>query len=121
MTFKRLLHRRSLRSSVPASVPTAVVFLALCGLLVAPAMGQTKCVVPDNGGGTVDLPPAGCGYVSPTDLHRMISGLPPGSTIRVAAEHNRFFNVTRTSPSPLGGEREDFGSFLALNMKGTGA
>jgi hypothetical protein len=78
------------------------------------------CTVVDNGTGTIDLPPAGCGYVSPEDLHRMIDGLPPGTTIRVAAEHQDFFNVTHAPGGSLGGEVEQFQSFLHLNLSGTG-
>jgi hypothetical protein len=78
------------------------------------------CTVVDNGTGTIDLPPAGCGYVSPEDLHRMIDGLPPGTTIRVAAEHQDFFNATHAPGGSLGGEVEQFQSFLHLNLSGTG-
>jgi hypothetical protein len=49
------------------------------------------CVVPDNGSGTVNLPPPGCGYLSPDDLHVIINGLPAGTTIQVAVQHERFF------------------------------
>jgi hypothetical protein len=78
-----------------------------------------ECVVADDGSGTVSLPPPGCGYVSPEDLHMMINGLPPGTTIAVDASHERFFNVTHT-PLPGGGEQEDFASFVKLQMHGTG-
>lgn len=78
------------------------------------------CTVVDNGTGTVDLPPDGCGYVSPADLHMMIDGLPPGTEIHVAAEHDRFFNVSHVPGGPLGGEVEQFQSFLELELSGTG-
>ena len=77
------------------------------------------CTVVDNGSGTVNLPPQGCGYVSPDDLHRMIDGLPPGTTINVAAEHAQFFN-TNHFPDGTGGETEQFGSALQLKLDGTG-
>jgi len=79
------------------------------------------CTVVDNGSGTVNLPPAGCGYVSPNDLHEIINGLPPGTTITVGAEHNRFFNVTHTPGGSLGGEVEQFQSSLTLDLSGTGS
>ena len=82
---------------------------------------QAPCVVTDNGTGTASLPPDGCGYVSPQDLHMMIDGLPAGTTIEVAAEHDRFFNVTATPGGSLGGAVETFDSFLTLDMEGTGA
>ncbi|MCP3982157.1 MAG: hypothetical protein GY716_22855 [bacterium] len=78
------------------------------------------CVVQDNGSGTVDLPPDGCDYTSPTDLHMMIDGLPPGTTINIAPAHNRFFNTQAFPGGNLGGEIEQFDSFIDLNMTGTG-
>src|SRR5206468_3869207 len=47
----------------------------------------TSCVVADNGSGTVTLPPAGCEYLSPSDVHQIIAGLPPGATIELGAIH----------------------------------
>jgi len=78
------------------------------------------CTVVDNGTGTVDLPPQGCGYVSPTQLHQMIDGLPPGTTIQVAAEHRGFAGVSATPGGALGGEIENFQSTLQLLLTGTG-
>jgi hypothetical protein len=101
--------------------PAALAAVSLAAMILIPAMGQTPCVVPDNGGGTIDLPPPGCGYVSPADLHRMIDGLPAGSEIRISAQHSDFFNVTRGPGGTLGGEVENFDSFLFLNLQGTGA
>jgi len=90
--------------------------------LAFPALGQADpCVVIDDGSGTVSLPPANCGYVSPADVHMIIAGLPVGTTIQVGAEHERFFNVTHTPGGPLGGEVENFNSFLNLKLTGTGA
>jgi len=85
---------------------------------ILPATAQ-PCVVPDNGG-TVNLPPQGCGYVSPEDLHIMIDGLPAGTTIRVSPEHNEFFNVITNPGGLLGGEMELFQSTLCMSMEGTG-
>ena len=42
------------------------------------AGGGNGCIVPDDGG-TVDLPPVGCDYLSPDDVHMIIS--------RTAAQH----------------------------------
>ena len=97
---------------------TATIRMAT-GVTAPPPPGP--CQVAANPGGTVNLPPAGCGYVSPADLHMMINGLPPGTTIAVAAEHSRFFNVVRDTGGTLGGKREQFGSILTLQMQGTGA
>jgi hypothetical protein len=67
----------------------------------------------------VDLPPPGCAYLSPNDVHEIINGLPPGTTIRLDPIHAQFFNVV-TTPDPAGGETEEFDSFLQLELTGTG-
>ncbi len=93
----------------------------LAGAIVAAGPAQAApCTVPDNGSGTANLPPANCGYVSPADLHMMINGLPPGTTITVAVEHERFFNANSTPGGPLGGAVETFGSQLTMHLEGTG-
>src|SRR5262245_5428537 len=92
--------------------------VGLVAILSASMVSAQPCTVPDNGGGTVNLPPQGCGYVSPTDLHEMINGLPPGTTIQVAADHDKFFNITGGPGGSLGGEVEQFQSILFLNMQG---
>ncbi len=81
------------------------------------------CVVPDDGTGTVTLPPPGCSYLSPDDVHVIVDGLPPGTTIELGAEHTKFV-IDPASSGPggnLGGEREVFDSFLVLSLQGTGA
>lgn len=78
------------------------------------------CIVPDNGSGTVNLPPPGCGYLSPADVHEIIDGLPPGTTIQLGAEHRDFFNSTSSPGGPLGGEVEQFSSGLFMQLTGTG-
>ncbi|MHC5114034.1 MAG: hypothetical protein ACYTGP_06355 [Planctomycetota bacterium] len=79
------------------------------------------CVVPDAGGGTIFLPPDGCGYVSPDDFHIILDGVPPGSTIEIDASHEKFFNSTRAPGGILGGEIETFDSLLIMQIQGTGA
>ncbi len=81
----------------------------------------------DNGMGTVDLPPC-CPYVSPTQLHMIIAGLPPGTTILLAPQHQEFLcrSSTTTGPcrisgGPLGGEVENFTSTAVFQLSGTGA
>jgi hypothetical protein len=101
--------------------------LVLTGGAVQAAVppGGNPCVVPDNGTGTVDLPPANCGYVSPAALHDMINGLPPGTTINIDVKHHRFFCQGTGSCSfpggPLGGQVENFSSLGTLQLTGTGA
>jgi hypothetical protein len=92
------------------------------GLLVsfASLASAQPCEVPDNGTGTVDLPPAGCGYLSPSDVHEIIDGLPPGTTIRLDPIHSRFFNELVIPGGPLGGATETFDSFIDFEVTGTG-
>jgi subtilisin-like proprotein convertase family protein len=104
----------------------------------AQALLAPQCIVPDNGGGTVTLPPAGCDYLSPTDVHQIIDGLPPGTTIQLGAIHRKFICGSQqpaavcSFPVPipgvdcdqpggdLGGEEECAESELALVLHGTG-
>jgi hypothetical protein len=77
------------------------------------------CVQPDESG-TVKLPPIGCGYLSPEDVHVILDGLPPGTTVELGPEHAFFFNATQfTTPGVLG-EGETFDSILDLKLTGTG-
>lgn len=111
--------RFACRSLLAVVLGSMTVFF--CGVIgVGFAGTPAPCVVVDNGSGTVDLPPANCGYVSPTDLHMMIDQLDPGTAINIDSRHHRFINITRTPGGPLGGEVEQFGSKLLMNMQGTG-
>jgi hypothetical protein len=94
------------------------------------------CDVVDNGTGTVDLPPAGCEYHNalPDDVHRMIDGLPPGTTIRLNMIHRNFFcgnpsplcsialpgGVCEGPGGSLGGNVDCFQSEARLTIEGTG-
>jgi hypothetical protein len=81
--------------------------------------GGDPCERPDNGNGTVNLPPEGCGYISPQRLHHIIDGLPPGTEIIIDPIHMGFINIQR-GPDGEGGEIEQFGSILHFEMRGTG-
>jgi hypothetical protein len=100
------------------------------GLVAASLVGLARtqyggpCTVPDNGTGTVDLPPVDCGYLSPTEFHEILNGLPPGTTVRINPTHSRFVcpNGPGTCESPggsLGGSVDAFGSRLTLVMLST--
>ncbi|MFN0057891.1 MAG: dockerin type I domain-containing protein [Planctomycetota bacterium] len=81
------------------------------------------CLVPFPGLNPVQLPPALCPYASGNDLHMMINGLPPGTTIQVAAVHGNFDSVTTaaaTGPFGPGIQEEVFNSSIELVMTGTG-
>jgi len=104
----------------------AVVALGL--VLAAGAVhAQNACNQPDNGTGTVTLPPAGCEYLSPDQVHAIINGLPPGTTIILKPIHKEFICRQTTglpcnSPGgPLGGEVENFNSVAVFQVSGTGA
>ncbi|MEX0613105.1 MAG: hypothetical protein WD738_09265 [Pirellulales bacterium] len=91
----------------------AIVLMALA----APAHAVV-CIIGPAG----DLPPQcmnGSGYLSPSDVHMIIDGLPPGTTIELGAEHREFFNITK-APDGTGGEIENFNSVLTLHLTGTG-
>ncbi len=89
------------------------------------------CLVVDNGTGTVNLPPAGCPYLSPDQVHMIINGLPPGTTIHLSAIHSNFIcKGTANCPGdpcasgpcdPNLGGTENFNSTLLLHLEGTGA
>jgi hypothetical protein len=102
------------------------------GVNVAGPSGN-PCVVADNGGGTVTLPPAGCEYLSPDEVHEIIDGLPAGTTIEFGTIHKDFMcrkqNAVCSFPpgvdceesgGTLGGAKECSGSLLALDLNGTG-
>lgn len=94
--------------------------LTLVASSPATADAPAACVVPDNGAGTADLPPIGCGYMSLSPL-LIIDGLPPGSTVRCDAGLDSFFDITYAVGGPLGGAVEQFHAGLHLDLAGTGS
>ncbi|MBM4336189.1 MAG: hypothetical protein FJ108_09775 [Deltaproteobacteria bacterium] len=48
------------------------------------------------------LPPIGCEYLSPDEVHEIIAGLPPGTTIQLAPIHKDFMCREPGSISPPG-------------------
>jgi len=116
----------------------SIVLIAAAGLLslaAGRAMGQC-CIVPDNGSGTAELPPAGCTYQSYYDHWEIIDGLPPGTTIEMDVILRDFVccqekcpncsvqpwpGVCETPGGTLGGHVECFDSTLDLQIRGTGA
>lgn len=81
---------------------------------------EDVCNLPDNGSGTVDLPPAGCSYLSPGNFHAIVNSLPPGTQLEVNVTHRGFTNITRTPGGALGGEIEQFDSEVRLEIHGRG-
>ena len=96
------------------------------------------CIVPEGPPGTVTLPPDGCEYLSPDEVHMILNDLPPGTTIELAAIHKDFICGGQGTPAPvcsavlppgecegpgggLGGNIDCFDSVAELDVSGTGA
>lgn len=97
-----------------------VAFVAALTLAV-PALAGTPvaCVVPDNGNGTANLPPEGCGYVSLSPLE-VRWGLPPGEPVfSCEATLESFFDITYLM-GPTG-PIDQFHGVLRLDMTGVGS
>jgi len=101
------MHRQLRHLLVPALV------LALAGPAAA------ACSVPDNGTGTIDLPPA-CpdGWEGPMAI---VDGLPVGSTISVAGALNDFSGASEVAGGTLAGQLQSFGGNLHMALTGTGS
>ncbi len=78
------------------------------------------CAQPDNGTGTVDLPPVPCPYISNDEVMMIIDGFPPGTTIEMGPQLDTYTNIVRTPGGSLGGEMETFDAMLHLDVIGTG-
>lgn len=107
--------------SRPSTLRVLCGALALALLALASPAQAVVCVIGPAG----DLPPvclpAGVnGYLSPADVHMIIDGLPPGSTIALGAEHSRFMGITTSPGGSLGGNVEQFQSMLFFHLTGTG-
>jgi FlgD Ig-like domain len=109
------------RRRIPVLVVIALFGAFMLPLILAAPGFSSSCVVVDNGTGTADLPPGGCGYIEPTDLFKIINGLLPGDEIDIGAQLQQFFNVVRTPGGSLGGETEQFGATFIWQMNGTGS
>jgi hypothetical protein len=120
---------------------TPIALIAALGVLIlAPAsvMGSSLCVVPDNGTGTITLPPMGCEYTSPYEDFEIIDGLPPGTTIELdgtlrdficcdgppscsACSLNLVSAECETTGGTLGGNVHCYEATLDLTASGTGS
>jgi hypothetical protein len=83
----------------------------------APSQAQTCCVKPDNGGGTIDLPPLHCTYLGPM---QMVNGL-GGGTIQIQTELTPLSLVSAGPGGLLGGTVQDWTGNITFHMTGTGA
>jgi hypothetical protein len=101
-----------------------VVVLAVAAPLLTLALlhgrgGETHaapvaCTAPNNGTGTIDLPPLDCEYIAPHEPMKIIDGLPPGTTIELDPILMDFMctNPVICSMSPDPGECETAGGSL---------
>jgi hypothetical protein len=99
---------------------TATVLLAALGLATfsaQPASAQCACIQPDNGNGTVDLPP-GCDYLG---HFTVVNGLPAGTTIEMDVTLTDYANQSEVPGGPLGGDLQNYEAVLMLSVSGTGA
>lgn len=114
------------RSGLWRTLTLVVVALALAaGTVHAAAAPRPPCKVVDDGSGTVKVPPKDCGYVSPSDFHKIdLSGIGPNTQILLDPSHAFFICGRQGCSTPggtLGGEVEKFGSKLVFKLTGTGA
>lgn len=101
-----------------------------------PHVVNNPCVIPDNGNGTVHLPPSGCAYRhQPNDPWRIIDGLPPLTTIDIQNVMTNFvcnpgMGAVCSFVQPpgcyapggsLGGEKSCAQATMQLTLNGTGA
>jgi hypothetical protein len=78
------------------------------------------CVAPDNGTGTVDLPPD-CPYDHVDMPMIIVDGLPPGDTLELTGPLTDFYNVVNTPGGSLGGEICTFDAYLDWEVDGKGS
>ena len=119
---------RTMQRMMKGAALVALGLALASGAVYAAPAPPPPCNVPDNGTGTVTLPPAGCQYLSPSQVHMIINGLPAGTTIILGPSHRDFIcrQSTSTGPcivpgGPLGGEVENFNSVVVFQLTGTGS
>jgi hypothetical protein len=115
----------------------AIATTLLLTFTLASSAAADPCVVNDPNG-TVTLPPAGCEYLTAAEVHEIIDGLPPGTTIELAPIHKDFIcndralgpncdipaipGVSCEEPGGgLAGNQDCFASNLEFQITGTGA
>ncbi len=91
--------------------------LAIFILSASSFIHAQSCEIPDNGTGTVTLPPMGCEYTSPDEVWMIIDGLPAGTTIELDGSLKDFIcgNTICSMSLPLG-DCEGIGGSLGGNF-----
>jgi len=124
--MKRMLNFSCSRSFLIAIIITIFISTSL--------LNSQPCEIPDNGTGTITLPPIGCDYYPPDEVYMIIEGLPPGTTIELDGPLTDFICCPScplcSMPLPpgecempggsLGGHGDCFESTLDLTVIGTG-
>ncbi len=87
---------------------------------VAEVASADPCQVAGGVSGTIRLPPDGCDYLSPQEVHLITMGLPPGTTIELAPIHRDFICGNPSNPAacsvPPPALCEEAGGSLAGNL-----
>lgn len=108
-----------------AAVASAI---GLSTALAGTALGGVPVIAPDNGAGTVNLPPAGGVYSS--DGLAIIDGLPPATTIDINGSLHSFFYMPGGvfsiptqfgAGGSLGGDISNSWGTMQMPMTGTGS
>jgi hypothetical protein len=95
--------------------------VAGAALPTAPALAQIPgcCVLPEDGSGTVSMPPTCPDGYEGTPMS-IIDGLPAGTTIQSPARLGGFFNTSEGPGGSLLGTLAQYSGTLDLDLQGTG-
>ena len=107
-------------SGVNFLIPKGDAVIVYCP--TCPPVISNECIVEPNGG-TAELPPAGCPYLSANAIHFIVGGLPPGTQVNLQGNHGNFVcNGGCETPPPSGtlNSFENFNSTLTFDLTGTG-
>ena len=89
-------------------------------LAIFGSAASAQCNAPDNGLGTVDLPPQ-CPFNLTQGKMEIVEGLPAGTTIQIIPVFQSFSNIVRAPGGALCGQILAFDTTVQLQMTGTGA
>jgi hypothetical protein len=117
---------QSQEAAMKHSTRVFLTLLSVLALVVASPKGEALaqppgpcCLVPDNGTGTADHPPS-C-VVGYSGQLQVIDGLPPGTTIDIAATLHLFAGLLQVPGGALGGNKETWTATMPFAMTGTGS
>ena len=102
-------------------VAHAVLAAGLVCLAFSLPAAATVVTAPDNGFGTVDMPPVLGVYYTPNDDMLILNGLPPGTTVQIDSSLGGFSGLAHGAGGSLGGGTDAGNALLDFPMIGTGA